>query len=263
MEVLFLGTGASLGVPVLGCTCDVCRSEAAEDQRLRTSVLVRSAGEHILIDAGPDFRAQCLTHGITRIDSFLFTHPHFDHIGGLDETRAVYYAMDRRPLHFYAEEFTFEGIRKHFDYLFPASGKPQYHGAPEYRFITLEAGKPFDTKANRVTPLRAWHGDMPVTGYRIGKLVYLTDVKKVPEPARAAIDKDTVLVVSALHRKPHPLHFNLDEALEFIDQTRPARAYLTHISHWMGKWAEVKEEIRRRRLPVPVMPAYDGLRIHI
>ena len=258
MEVLFLGTGASLGVPMIGCDCEVCRSDDRRDKRRRSSVLLTFPDETVIIDAGPDFRAQCLDHDIKRIDAFLFTHPHFDHIGGMDETRAVYYAMDKQPLQFYAEPFTIEGIRKHFDYLFPEDGKTDYHGAPAFAFHTLEVGRPFRTKHHTFLPLRAYHGDMPVTGYKTGRLVYLTDVKKVPDETRRHIDKDTILIISALHKKPHPLHFNLDEALAFIEQTRPAKAYLTHISHWMGRYKEVT-----RRLPSGVELAYDGLRITV
>ena len=258
MEITFLGTGASLGVPMIGCTCDVCRSDDPRDKRLRTSLLIRANGETVIIDAGPDFRRQCLAYDIRRIDAFLFTHPHFDHIGGMDETRAVYYAMDKTPLQFYAEPFTFDGIRKHFDYLFPEKGKSAYHGAPDFRFHEIQAGKSFSTGRNSFLPLRAFHGKMPVTGYKTGNLVYLTDVKTVPPETAKEIDGNTTLILNALHRKPHPLHFNLDEALHFIAAVRPARAYLIHISHWMGTYKEVA-----RQLPDNVSLAYDGLKIRL
>jgi phosphoribosyl 1,2-cyclic phosphate phosphodiesterase len=258
MKLLFLGTGASLGVPVLGCNCSVCRSEDSRDKRMRTSVFIQSGDENILIDPGPDFRQQCLRHGITRIDSFLITHSHHDHIGGLDDTRPVYYAMDRKPLRFFAEEFTIEGIRKHFDYLFPADGNPHYHGAPKSEFISIRADELFETGQNTIRALRGWHGEMPVTGFKIGNLVYLTDVKTVPATTRSHIDGQTVLVLGALHKQAHPLHFNLAEALEFVRQTGPLKTYLVHASHYMGKYKDVS-----RILPENVYLAYDGLEILI
>ena len=258
MRVVFLGTGSSLGTPMIGCTCAVCRSDDPHDKRLRASLYVESRGERILIDPGPDFRAQCLHHGITQIDTFLITHPHRDHIGGLDDTRAVYYAMDKRPLQFYAEDFTLEGIFKYYDYLFPREGNSHYHGAPQARFQHIEAFRSFATMKNEVIPLRGWHGSMPVTGFRIGRLVYLTDVKEVPAETVAFITPDDVLVLGALQQQAHAIHFNLDEALAFVEQTRPAQTFLTHIGHRMGKHSDLEAQ-----LPVNVRPAYDGLVIEI
>jgi len=258
MEVLFLGTGASLGVPMIGCTCEVCTSSDPRDKRLRTSVLISGNGENILIDAGPDFREQMLRHGISGIDAFLITHPHRDHIGGLDDTRAVYYAMGKKPLQFYAENFTLEGVYKYYDYLFPREGTSAYHGAPGAQWHRIEAGIPFRTEKHEILPLRAMHGHMPVTGFKTGNLVYLTDVKSVPEQTRREITNNTVLVLGALHRRPHHLHFNLEEALKFVAETKPRRTYLIHMSHWMGKHKALERE-----LPPDVFPAYDGLRIEI
>ncbi len=258
MKILFLGTGASLGTPVLGCKCEVCRSADLRDRRLRSSLYIENANEHILIDPGPDFRQQCLTHHITHIDSFLITHPHHDHIGGMDETRAIYYAMNRTPLQFYAEKFSIEKIHKYYDYLFPLEQKPQYHGAPEAIFNEIHAGEIFNTKNNRILALRAYHGPMPVTGFKIGNLVYMTDVKEIPEETSLHINNDTMLIISALHVRPHALHFNLEEALEFVRKVKPRRTYLTHISHWMGLYKNVS-----RILPENVYLAYDGLEIII
>ncbi len=258
MKLLFLGTGASLGTPVLGCDCAVCRSGDPRDIRLRTSVFIEANNESFLIDPGPDFRQQCLKYGITRIDNFLITHSHNDHIGGLDETRAIFYAMDQRPLQFYAESFTVKTVRKYYDYLFPEDNKPSYHGAPQSEFHNIKAGVEFQTANNKILPLRAFHGSMPVTGFKIQRLVYLTDVKTVPEVTERMIDRETVLVLGALHVQPHALHFNLQEALEFVAKTQPERAYLTHISHWMGRYEDVT-----RRLPENVMLAHDGLEILI
>lgn len=253
-----MGTGSSLGTPMIGCTCRVCTSNDSRDKRLRTSVYIESRGERILIDPGPDFRAQCLHHGIRQIDSFLITHPHRDHIGGLDDTRAVYYAMNKRPLQFFAEDFTLEGIHKYYDYLFPADGNRRYHGAPGAVFHRVEAFRPFGTMKNEVVPFRAWHGSMPVTGFRIGRLVYLTDVKEVPAETAELIRPDDVLVLGALQRELHAIHFNLDEALDFVEKVNPARTYLTHIGHRMGKHADLEAQ-----LPENIRPAYDGLVIEI
>ncbi len=258
MKLLFLGTGSSLGVPMIGCTCKVCTSEDWRDKRMRTSVFIEVNQEKILIDPGPDFRIQCLYNQITHIDSFLITHPHHDHIGGLDDTRSVYYAMGKRPLHFYLESFTLKGIQKHFDYLFPEDNNPDYHGAPRSIFKLIEPGHLFFTSKNKILPLRAFHGDMPVTGFKIENLVYLTDVKYVPEETARLIDRDTTLILSALQKEPHALHFNLEEALSFVKEVNPKITYLIHISHWMGKHAEVSRE-----LPANVFLAYDNLQIEL
>ncbi len=258
MKLTFLGTGASLGIPMIGCGCTVCQSEDKRDKRLRTSAFIEANGENILIDPGPDFRQQCLTHGIGKIDTFLVTHPHHDHIGGMDDIRSVFYAMDKKPLQFYAEQFSIDSIRKYYDYLFPADGKQVYHGAPQAVFHPLETGKIFNTAKNSILPLRVWHGDMPVTAYKIGRLLYITDAKKIPPETSRFIDRDTILVLSALHIRPHHLHFNLNEALAFIEETGPTSAYLTHISHWMGRHAETEQ-----KLPPHVRLAYDGLQLEI
>ncbi len=259
MLIRFLGTGASLGTPVLGCTCDVCSSADPRDHRLRSSLLIQQNGENILIDSGPDFRQQLLHLGTAHIDSFLYTHGHHDHIGGMDETRAVFYAMDKQPLQFFCEEFTAAKIKKYYDYLFGPIEGEKYHGRPRADFHIIRPGETFLTaKGRKVLPLRAWHGSMPVTAYKIGRLVYMTDVKTVPEETKREIDKNTVLILGALHRKPHPLHFNLEEALEFVREVNPAHAYLIHVSHYMGKYEEVSKE-----LPAHVSLSYDGLEIEI
>ena len=226
--------------------------------RLRTSLYIESQGEHILIDPGPDFRTQCLQHHITQIDTFLITHPHHDHIGGLDDTRAIYYAMNKKPLQLFAETFTLDGIYHHYDYLFPRHGNSQYHGAPQAQLNEIMVYKHFKSQNNTILPLRVWHGDMPVTGFRIGHLVYLTDVKTVPDETIKNIKSTDILILGVLQREPHNLHFNLNEALEFINKTKAKITYLTHIGHRMGKHAILKKE-----LPPNVLPAYDGLELKI
>ncbi len=259
MKITFLGTGASPGVPVLGCQCAVCQSKDPRDKRLRASIFIETNKEKILIDPGPDFRQQYLHYHLPGIDSFLITHPHHDHIGGLDDTRPVYYAMDKIPLQFYAEDFTVQAVRKYFDYLFPANGQTDYHGAPQSEFHVIEANRKFTThKGTEIVPLRAFHGNMPVTAFKIDNLFYLTDVKTVPPETASQINDQTVLILGALHRQPHPLHFNLEEALDFIEKTRPAKTYLTHMSHWMGLHEETQKS-----LPNNAYLAYDGLVLEI
>ncbi len=257
MKIRFLGTGASLGTPVLGCTCPVCTSPDEKDRRLRSSLLIETGKETLIIDTGPDFRQQMLGTGVSKIDSFLYTHSHHDHIGGMDETRAVYYAMNKQPLQFYMEDFTEKGIKKYYDYLFAEGEK--YHGRPQADFHLIHPGESFETdKGTEILPLRVWHGNMPVTAYKIGRLLYMTDVKLIPPETLQFINSETVLILGVLHKKPHHLHLHLDEALELVNQTRPARTYFTHISHWMGKYSEINP-----LLPENVFLAYDGMEMEI
>ncbi len=260
MKVTFLGTGASLGTPVLGCTCLVCTSADEKDKRLRSSILIETGKETLIIDTGPDFRQQMLRKGISKIDSFLYTHSHHDHIGGMDETRAVYYAMNKQPLQFYMEDFTEKGIKKYYDYLFAEldSGE-KYHGRPQADFHLIRPGEFFQTKkGTNILPLRIWHGNLPVTAYKIGRMLYMTDVKRIPPETLQHITPETILILGVLHKKPHHLHLRLDEALELVEKTQPKQTYFIHISHWMGKHEEVS-----RSLPENVFLSYDGLKIEI
>lgn len=259
MKLTFLGTGTSQGVPVIGCRCAVCRSEDPRDKRLRTSAMVEWRGVRLVIDAGPDFRCQLLRAGVRQIDGILLTHEHKDHIGGIDDVRAlnfVDYPPTIRPVDLYATERTFACVRKDFDYAFAAE---KYRGVPELRLHTISQQQPFRIGAAEILPVAGHHSPrFEVTGYRFGPLAYLTDFKTIDEAELRKLEGVEVLVVNALRPAPHDSHFNLDEALALIRRIGPQRAFLTHLSHEMGRHAE-----RSPLLPKGVALAHDGLEITI
>ncbi|MEG1622644.1 MAG: MBL fold metallo-hydrolase [Alistipes sp.] len=256
MKLTFLGTGTSQGVPVIGCRCEVCSSMDKRDKRLRTSALLETQGVRIVIDAGPDFRYQMLRSGVDHIDAILLTHEHKDHIGGLDDVRAFNF-VDYPTIHrvnIFATERTFTCVRKDFDYAFDRN---KYRGVPEIELWTIDPKKPFRVEGLEVIPIAGHHSSrFEVTGYRIGKLAYLTDFKTIDPEEIAKLQGVEVLVVNALRHELHYSHFNLAEALALIAAVKPTRAYLTHMSHEMGCYAFMEPE-----LPEGVHLAYDGLQI--
>ena len=253
-ELTFLGTGTSQGVPVIACPCPVCRSCDPHDKRLRTSALVRSGNTTVAIDAGPDFRQQMLRAGVQRLDAIVLTHEHKDHTGGIDDVRAFNAAM-RRPMEIYAEERVMQAVRKDFDYAF---GEHKYPGAPEIDLVRIDERTPFSIGALRITPVRGLHYRLPVLGFRINNLAYLTDFNHLDYAEIEKIRGVEVLVINALRREPHISHFTLNEAIEVSGKVGANRTYLTHISHQMGFAAEVGPE-----LPPGVFLAYDGLTINV
>ena len=253
MEVTFLGTGTSQGIPVIGSDHPVCLSADPKDKRLRVSVLVKVQGLHVVIDCGPDFRQQILRNPIDRLDAILFTHEHSDHTLGLDDIRPFFFRQGDIPV--YAHERVMNSLRRRFDYIF--SSKNKYPGAPSVREHVIE-NKGFHLKQVKVTPINAMHNRIQVFGFRIGAFGYLTDAKKIAEEEIEKLRGVEVLVVNALRKEPHHSHFNLEEALELIRKIRPERSYLTHISHFMGFHQEVQAE-----LPSNVFLAYDNLKITI
>lgn len=259
MKLTFLGTGTSQGVPVIGCGCRVCRSADRRDNRLRTSAMVECAGRRIVIDAGPDFRCQMLRCGISRLDAILLTHKHRDHIGGLDDVRAfnfIDYPPVVRTVDIYAARHTTEAVRHDYGYAF---GEHRYRGVPEMTLHEIDEQQPFTVAGMSVVPVSGAHSDLfRVTGYRIGRLAYLTDFKSIDAAEVQKLSGVEVLVVNALRRESHPSHFCLDEALQLISRVAPARAYLTHMSHEMGLHADIE-----RQLPEGVYPAYDMLEVEI
>lgn len=254
MRITFLGTGTSQGIPVIGCTCPVCTSNDPRDQRLRTSVWVETDLQSILIDIGPDFRQQALRHGITKVDAILLTHEHADHTAGMDDIRPINFAMDRKiPL--YAEANAIQDLKQRFYYIF---GPNDYPGLPQLELIEITANQSFHIGENQILPFRVQHGRMNIVGFKIDQFVYITDASQLHPAEIERIKNCECLVVNALRHKTHHSHFNLEQALELIQQVQPKRAFLTHLSHQMGSHAETE-----KTLSGSIRLAYDGLQIHL
>ena len=251
MKVTFLGTGTSQGVPVIGCTCEVCRSLDYRDKRLRTSVLLEVADQCFVVDTGPDFRQQMLREQVNRIDAVLFTHAHRDHTAGLDDVRA-YNFMHQMDMPVYGTSEVLEQLRREYAYAFT---KEYYPGIPRLDLHTID-GKPFSVNGITVMPLLVMHLRLPVLGFRIGNFSYITDANYIPPETLEKLQGTEILVLNALQREQHISHFNLDEALQMVDTIRPQQTYFTHISHKMGLHADVEKE-----LPDHVSLAFDGLQL--
>lgn len=254
MKVWFLGTGTSQGIPVIGSDHPVCKSSNPKDKRLRVSVWIQWDNYSYVIDCGPDFREQMLVSGCSKIDGILFTHEHADHTAGLDDIRPFYFKQGDIPV--YAHERVLKNLSKRFDYIFRQENK--YPGAPSVATTAIAYDESFTLGGKSVMPIRAMHGNLEIMGYRIAEFGYLTDIKTIEVTEIEKLKGMKVLVVSALRKEPHTMHFNLAEALDFIQQVNPERAYLTHISHLMGFHEEVENE-----LPDNVFLAYDTLQITI
>ena len=252
-RVTFLGTGTSHGVPMIGCRCAVCTSPDPRDQRLRPSILVELAtGGSLLVDTAPDLRAQALRYSVRRVDAVLFTHPHADHLLGLDEIRR-FNTLQHAVIPCYGDPGTIAEIRRVFAYAF----EPRQHGGGVPRLELIPVSGPFVVAGTVVTPVPVMHGHLPIYGYRIGSFAYLTDCSAIPDGAWPLLDGVRTLVIDALRHVPHPTHFTVAQALEAVARLRPARALLTHIAHDLGH-AETAG-----RLPQGVELAYDGLIVDI
>lgn len=253
VELTFLGTGTSNGIPVIGCSCAVCRSTDPRDKRLRSSALLRTADQTILIDTSPELRLQALAHNISSVDAVLYTHAHADHMAGFDDLRSFNYVSQAR-IPVYADHFTADLMQQRYAYAFEAPF-PFFGGKPD--LDVHEVDGPFQVGGLDVVPIPVGHGRWTVQGFRFGNLVYITDAKVIPRSSLELMRGAEVLVINALRHKPHPVHLSLSEALDVIRKVQPQRAYLTHISHEMGH-AETLA-----LLPAHVEPAYDGLTVTV
>lgn len=254
MQIYFLGTGTSQGIPIIGNTHPVCLSTDFKDKRLRSSVWIQHLNNSILIDCGPDFRQQMLASGCTKIDAVLYTHEHADHTAGLDDLRPFCFMQSGVDL--YSDNRVLKSLLKRFDYAFKTENR--YPGAPLVHLKEINVKTPFYIKETLVTPIQILHGSLPILGFRIDNFAYLTDVKTIETSELEKLTNLDVLVINALRIEPHNTHLNLEEALTLIEQIAPKKAYLTHISHLLGFHEEVQ-----KKLPENVFLTYDNLILNI
>ncbi|MPL72358.1 Ribonuclease BN [bioreactor metagenome] len=253
IKITFLGTGTSIGVPVIACNCPVCKSTDPRDKRFRTSALINVDNQNIVIDCGPDFRFQMLKQNVEDIDAVIFTHEHRDHIAGLDDVRAFNYILNKN-IPIYGSVNVMEAIKTEFPYIFTET---RYFGVPQLTIHEIDAGE-FSIGPTKILPVNVLHNKLPVFGYRIGGLTYITDASMIPEEEKHKIFGSEVLVLNALRNSKHISHLSLSEALLLIEELKPGRAYLTHISHFLGLHNEVE-----KKLPENVHLAYDNLIVEI
>ncbi len=251
MRITFLGTGTSQGVPMIGCNCRVCTSPDSKDKRLRTSVLVEGPSGTVVIDSGPDFRQQMLRESVRSLNAVVFTHEHKDHIAGLDDVRAFNY-LSGKPMEVYATERVQEALKREFHYVF---SNVQYPGIPRIELSTIHQ-VPFEVAGMVFQPIEVMHMNLPVLGFRIGDFTYITDANFIPEPELEKIRGSRILVLNALRREKHVSHYTLQEAVDLIRSVQPEQAFLTHLSHQMGRHEEINAE-----LPAGIQCAYDGLKL--
>lgn len=279
-RLTILGSGTSSGVPMLGCTCPVCTSSDVRDRRLRSSAFVEYGGLSILVDCGPDFRFQALRAGIRHIDAILLTHNHMDHIGGLDDTRALN-LCESRPVNIYCEEYVEDSLRRSYSYAF---AEHKYPGAPEWRMHRIGGNAPFRVQSNsgdellswekgfgyrhiandrgpgesvEVIPVQGWHHKvkkLSVMGYRFGNIAYLTDMNMIEDCEIEKLRGLDAVTMNCVKFGSHHSHFSLHEVLEFFEKVGAKKSYVTHISHLLPR-----HEIFEKILPRNVQPAYDGL----
>lgn len=248
MQLTFLGTGTSVGVPAIGCTCKVCRSQDQHDKRLRCSALIETEATRILIDTGPDFRQQMLSQPFRKIDAVLMTHIHYDHAGGIDDLRPF---CQFGEVNVYANEGTAHGLMQTVPYCF---AEHRYPGAPSINLHAIPAHRPLQVNELTVVPFVVNHGKLPIFGFRIGPLAYITDMKTIDDEELSYVQGAQTLVVNALRFAPdHHAHQNVDDAIRFARKVGARQTWLVHSCHDIGLHEEVN-----RQLPPDIQLAYDG-----
>jgi len=252
MKITFLGTGTSQGVPIINCACPVCLSPDPRNKRLRTSISIESENTSLLIDTTPDLRQQLLRNPINRLDAVLFTHAHADHIYGIDDLRR-FNQIQKKRIPVYAEEGTLKRLTTIFDYAF---GNGQLRlGLPNLEAIKID--DPFFINDLNIIPIKLFHGDQQILGFRIGNLAYCTDVSYIPEESYGLLKDLDVLVLDALRENYHPTHFSVAQALEEVEKIKPEQTYLIHMSH------KIDHDGRGELLPENVQFSYDGLILNL
>lgn len=255
MKITILGSGTSQGVPVIGCDCRVCSSNDYKDKRLRCSILISHNGHNYVIDTGPDFRQQMLRAKVKKLSGVLFTHEHKDHFSGLDDVRAFNF-IQKKDIDVYCTLRVEEALRREYEYIF---SKNRYPGIPSINVNIISKESRIDLEGGlNIIPVEVMHYRLPVLGFRIGDFTYITDAKTVSEQERLKVRGTKVLIINALHMNDHISHFNLREALSFIEDINPEIAYITHISHLFGTHSEISE-----MLPENVFVVYDGLSFEV
>lgn len=249
MKLTFLGTGSSHGIPVIGCKCNTCKSNDKRDMRLRSALFVETAHQNIVIDVGPDFRQQMLREEIVKIDAVLITHEHKDHTAGLDDLRAYNYLM-QRAINVFSEKRVLEALKREYEYIF---AKNHYPGAPQILLNEVDE-TPFSINNDTIIPIRAYHNSLPILGFRIKNMAYLTDVKTIEEKEKNKLKNLDILILSCLREKPHVAHLGLNEALALVEELKPRQTFFTHISHKQLSYKQLIKKLNKN-----ILPAYDGL----
>ncbi len=246
-----LGSGTSMGVPTIGCNCNVCRSNNPRDRRTRPSILIQYGGHAVLVDTTPDFREQAIREGIQHLDAVLYTHSHADHILGIDDLRPLSFRHKPGRLPLYAHPDVVEFLRNMFRYIFDADYK--FGGLPLVELRPLEG--PLELFGARFDPVTVIHGEAEIYGFRFGSAAYLTDHSEIPAASLAQLNNLDVLFLDALRHKPHPTHSTVESSLRIVEQVKPARAFFTHICH------DLPHEETNAALPENVRLAYDGMKL--
>lgn len=253
LRITFLGTGTSGGVPMIGCSCYVCTSANGKDKRLRSSILVQSNTTTLVVDTTPDFRTQMLRENVKKLDAVIFTHPHKDHIAGLDDIKAYNY-FQQKPMEVYANVLTQAALHREFYYIFTDD---KYPGIPSVNLNTI-SDKIFLVGDIPVTPILVYHLNMPVLGFRFGDFTYITDANRIDDTEKEKIKGSSILVLNALRKKGHISHFSLQEAVDLVEELSIPKACFTHISHQLGLHEEINNE-----LPSNIQLAWDGLKLSV
>jgi phosphoribosyl 1,2-cyclic phosphate phosphodiesterase len=253
LQIQFLGTGTSTGIPMIGCDCTVCTSKNPKDNRLRSSILVQSHKTSLIVDTTPDFRYQMLRTHTRRLDAVLFTHPHKDHMAGLDDIRAFNF-FSQKPMDIYANSLTEEAVKRDFYYAF---ADKKYPGVPELNLNTIDETA-FVIGDIPIQPILVYHHKMPVFGFRFGDFTYITDANRIEEDQKDLIRGSKVLVLNALRKEAHISHFTLQEAVDLALELAIPEVYFTHISHQLGLHETINQE-----LPPHIQLAYDGLELRL